>query len=389
MNYKNNTIGLLGASLMNNVLYMFLNTFMVAYFITLTNYNYKLISVYYIVSFIFILITFLLLGIIVKNKKQIHIFRIGIVLHLLYVLLLAFLKEDIISYYILLGAFYGIAQGFFWGSGHTLINKYVGGKSDEFISVQSMIGRIFKIFFPIIFGASIELTSFSYIARVVIIIGLIELAFSFFVKEEKCIYKDKYNIKMFYKKFKSNKALKNYYKISSCDGVFNYLLETLVTILIVMTFKTTISLGFLTTLFAIFSIFSVFIYQNKVKNKSKMLKISTIGMILSILMLIFNISKITIVIYNLCAGFFLIILKNAAQSKRYTITNNIKEVEENYLVEHQFFSEFYLNISRIIGYAVLFVASLFNNMIVFKILLALVGVVILVFYRLMKSVDSE
>ena len=35
-----NVIGLMGSQLMKNILYMFLNTFMVAYFITLTNYNY-------------------------------------------------------------------------------------------------------------------------------------------------------------------------------------------------------------------------------------------------------------------------------------------------------------------------------------------------------------
>ena len=31
----------MGTTLINNVLYMFLNTFMVAYFVTLTNYDYK------------------------------------------------------------------------------------------------------------------------------------------------------------------------------------------------------------------------------------------------------------------------------------------------------------------------------------------------------------
>lgn len=55
-----NIIGLTGACLINNILYMFLNTFMVAYFITLTNYDYKCISIYYILSFIGILITFLI-----------------------------------------------------------------------------------------------------------------------------------------------------------------------------------------------------------------------------------------------------------------------------------------------------------------------------------------
>ena len=65
-----------------------------------------------------------------------------------------------------------------------------------------------------------------------------------------------------------NYCREKYYKLNACDGIVSYLLDTLVTILIVMTFKTTISLGFLTTVFAICSIVSIYIYQNKIKNKS-------------------------------------------------------------------------------------------------------------------------
>ena len=63
-----NVVGLIGACLINDILYMFLNTFMVAYFITLTNYDYKLISIYYILSFVGILITFLILAKTIKNQ---------------------------------------------------------------------------------------------------------------------------------------------------------------------------------------------------------------------------------------------------------------------------------------------------------------------------------
>ena len=70
-----NIIGLTGTCLINNILYMFLNTFMVAYFITLTNYDYKLISIYYALSFVGILITFLIFAKTVKNRGQLIIFR--------------------------------------------------------------------------------------------------------------------------------------------------------------------------------------------------------------------------------------------------------------------------------------------------------------------------
>ncbi len=75
MGKKQSIIGLMGSLLINNVLYMFINTFMIAYFYTLTNYDYKIISVFYIMSFIFIGLTFFTLGKVIKNKMQVPIFR--------------------------------------------------------------------------------------------------------------------------------------------------------------------------------------------------------------------------------------------------------------------------------------------------------------------------
>lgn len=385
-----NKIGLMGSCLMNNVLYMFLNTFMIAYFITLTNYNYKIISIYYILTFIFIMLTFLGLGKIIKNRDQIYTFRIGIVLHCIYVLVISVLKEDIVNYYFYLGMFYGIVQGVFWAPAHTLINEYVGKDSDKFVSIKTMIDKMLKILFPVIFGISIELTSFSYIARIVLIISFIQFVFSLLINDDSVISKKKYGLKQFILNFRNNVLLNTCYKMSFCDGIISYLLDTLITIVIVMTFKTTISLGFLTTLFAICSIISIYVYQNKIKNKKKCLLISCVGMAASIILLLININKITLVLYNLCAGVFLVILRNEAQAKRYNIISNIKEVENSYLVEYQVVSEVLLNIARIIGYSILFFASIFNNMILFKILLGLVIVVILFYSKyLIEMKDSK
>ena len=126
-----NKIGIMGSMLINDVLSMFLNTFMVAYFLTLTNYNYKIISLYSLVSYAFLSITFFVAGKVVKNISQINIFRLGIILDSLYVLILALLKEQIVEYYLYLGIFYGISRGLFWLSVHTLINEHVDKKIIE------------------------------------------------------------------------------------------------------------------------------------------------------------------------------------------------------------------------------------------------------------------
>ena len=142
------------------------------------------------------------------------------------------------------------------------------------------------------FGVSIELTSFSYIAKIVLFLSLLQFSFSLLIKDTEKTSNKKYNLKEYIKYIKDNKKFKTVYKIGMCDGIVHYLLETLITILIVMTFKTTISLGILTTIFSVCSIVSVYIFQYKLKSNRKILKFSGIVMMISVLLLIFDINKI-------------------------------------------------------------------------------------------------
>lgn len=376
-------IGIMGSLLINNVLYMFVNTFMVAYFITLTNYDYKQISIYYVLSFIAILLTFLTFGRIIKNKNQVWVFRSGIIAYCLYILILAFLKEKIVTYFAPLGFFYGIVQGLIWVAAHTLVNEHTQNNTNKFISFKSIISKILKIFFPIVFGVSIELTSFSYVAKIVIFLSITQFIFSLFIEDKAKTYDKKYNLKEYINLVKNNDKFKTVYKLCICDGIVNYLLETLIVILTVMTFKTTISLGVITTITAICSILSVYIFQYKLKSNWKILKICNIMMISSVLLLLINISKPTIIIYNICTAIFLVILSNTGDTKRYEIVSENEIVVKNYIVEHQVVCEVILNITRIIAYILLFVISLFNNIILFKILLLLVTIVILIYSKLL------
>ena len=388
---KRNIIGLMGTTLINNVLYMFLNTFMVAYFVTLTNYDYKIISLYYIASFVFIMLTFLLLGKTIKEKMKVPIYRVGIIFYCIYILMIALLKEKIVDYYLYLGAFYGIVQGLFWSAGHSLINQNVADKSNSFISIRSMISKTLKIIFPIIFGVSIELTSFSYIARIILILSFLQFSFSLLIKDEQTEEKKKYNLKEYFEYLKknTNKKMKSFYKMVVCDGIVSYLLETIITLMIVITFKENISLGILTTIYSVFSIVSVYIFQNKLKNNKTILKISTLGVVLSIVLLLIDISKTTIILYNFISSVFLVLLRNNAEEKRYAIVNSDEKLKENYLVEHQIVSELSLNISRIVGYALLFVASLSINMVILKVLLGIIALIVVAYAKMMIDIGEN
>ena len=384
---NNNIIGLIGCTCINNILYMFLNTFMIAYFITLTNYDYKLISIYYILSFVFILLTFILLGKVIKNKTQTNIFRFGIVMYCIYILLVALLKEKIVNYYLLLGSFYGVIQGFFWSAGHSLINEYTLKNENDFISIKSIIGKILEVILPFVLGVSIEFTSFSIVAKIIVILSILQFSFSLLIDDKNVVYEKKYSLKEYLKYIKNNIKFKTFYKLIACDGIVSYLLDTIITILIVMSFKTALNLGILTTIFSLLSILSIYIFQKKLKNTRKISIISTVFIIISTILLIIDINNFTVIFYNLCDSVFLVLLINKAETKRYEMVSKDKIVNKDYLVEHQVLTEVFLNISRIIGYFILFIASIFSNMLIFKILLAIITIIIIIYCILMNKLD--
>ena len=84
------------------------------------------------------------------------------------------------------------------------------------------------------------------------------------IKDEQTEEKKKYNLKEYFEYLKknTNKKMKSFYKMVVCDGIVSYLLETIITLMIVITFKENISLGILTTIYSVFSIISVYIFQN-------------------------------------------------------------------------------------------------------------------------------
>ncbi len=245
-------------------------------------------------SFLFISVTTLALGRTIKNRFQVLIFRTGIILYLIYVLIIALLKDNIIYHYIWLGMFYGIVQGVLWSAGHFLVNIYANDVSNKFVSYKSIFSKTLKIIFPFIFGTSIELTSFSTVAIMVLFLSIIQ--FSLLIKEKDIGNVKLYSLKDFsnYLKRTKNKSIKYFYKIMFYDGIVHYLLDTLITIMIVMTFKTNISLSVLTTVFSICSILSVYVFQRKLKNNNAVIFLSTVMTSIGVIILLFNINLLYI-----------------------------------------------------------------------------------------------
>ena len=143
-----------------------------------------------------------------------------------------------------------------------------------------------------------------------------------------------------------------------------------------MTYKTNFKLGFLNTIFAICSMVTLFIFQkiNSIKFQKNILIVGSIISLISVISLIINLDKTEIVIYNLISASFILILEVLFNIERFN--NKENGISNEYCVENQTFINIIMQIGRIVGYGLLFIIGLSNNIVYFKILLLITTIII-------------
>ena len=382
-------LSLLTIDTLTSILGLFLDTFLVAYFYNITNQNLKVISIFHMITYTVTGMCFWLLGDIVKTKNPVNVCRTGIVLHCLYILAIALLKEQIQYYYPIFAIFYGLLLGVYWSGYHVVMSEtFFSLNTKRFVSLQNISSQLVKILAPIILGTSIQLSSFSNVAIAVFIIALLQFIASFFMKkiEPK---NTSFNLLKYIHHVKNSFKLKNFYRAMVLNGVVKMVLSTIITLMIIMTFKTSLNLGILTSIFSGFSILSLYIFNRfyRAKNPQKIIVFSAIILSSSVIILVIGISKPAVIIYNLINSIFMVLLNVIATIQRYDCMD--ETTSEEFVAEHQAFTEINLAIGRLLGYSTLLLVSLFENILYLKILLLLITICIVLYakglYRVQKK----
>ena len=165
----------------------------------------------------------------------------------------------------------------------------------------------------------------------------------------------KFSLKNYINTIKSKKDLKvhKYYKSNLLYGILEDSMETLVTIITIMTFKTSLNLGILTTIFSISQIVVI--------------------------------GKITLIIYNFACTTGLCVFDAVYNTQKGDL---IKECNiEKYDVEHVMFNSVLTCSSRFIGFSLILIVGLIDNMIVFKGLLAIIAIMVLIYSRMIVNIE--
>lgn len=369
---------LMTCEIINSIIDLFLNTFLVAYLLNITNENICSVAIYYGIDYAVTGICMYIIGYFLKKYNMANIYRIGILGKCIFVILIVFLRERIQNFLIPISIILGIAETIYWSACDNMVGLVTNEKNIKKYTTNKKIIRTFtKIIMPIVLGTSIELLSFYRVSTYVMILTFVQVILSFLIKIQNQDY-TKFNLKMFIKNIniKNNKRLKIVYKSSILYGVLLNLIPTLVTIIIIMTYKTNFKLGFLNTIFAICSMVTLSIFQkiNSIKFQKNILIVGSIISLISVISLIINLDKTEIVIYNLISASFILILEVLFNIERFN--NKENGISNEYCVENQTFINIIMQIGRIVGYGLLFVIGLSNNIVYFKILLLITTIII-------------
>ena len=265
----------------------------------------------------------------------------------------------------------------------------------DYMSIKKILSTITKIVAPLVLGSTIELYSFTKIAIYIFVLSVIQIIISLQIKPNELNttkeQNDKYDIKAYIKEIMKNRNSKvnAYYRSNLIYGIIEDPMSTLVTIITVMTFKTSLNLGILTTIFSIFSIISLYLYKKYYnKNNSKIiLSICSILIFIGAVGLVIDIGKSTLIIYNFACTVSLCIFDVIFNTQK---GNLIKECNiENRNVEHVMLNGLLTDISRVIGFCLILIAGLINNMIAFKILLLIIALCVPVYSKLISNLEKS
>lgn len=364
------------------IMTIFLGPFLTAYFISTSTNSILNIAIYYIFTYATMALSTLVVAALAEKRNRIKIFRIGIILNFIYILIIILLKEKIINYLPIISILYGIsASCYYFPYNLFIINKVKNTERTNYMVKLFITISVVGILFPIIFGSIITITNYILTAVIVLFISFIQIILSFFITDNHNGDLEEYNLKKAWLELKKNKQVINclagefFIGMNICNGA----LETVMVILILNSFKTNINLGIITSIATLLSILVVKIYgliYNK-RDDKKVIIISSIIPVISLIIFLILKTNTTVIIYKFSYVIFAEILSLVRKIKIFNLSNS-KIVNKSNQCEFNAIREVTLNVGRVTGYTLLLRAGLTQSAVVLNIVTIILTLSLLV-----------
>lgn len=375
-----NAKNLIVINTLRKIIDIFLGPFLTAYFFKISTDSITIVSLYNIFSYIVIAIISFIVGIIIKNKYEIKIFRIGMITKFLQLMILVILGENVLQYIWLIAVISGVST-ITWSFPLNLFSSTIvkDNEKKEFVVYKTMFTNIVKVAIPILFGSLISVESFEKTAIIVLVISFIQILLSFRLEYENNRNEQKFNLLEEYKKLKTNKNVLELFKTEFFQG-FTYegALDTAVTLLIIIAFSKDFSLGVITSITSVLSIFGAYICKKIINSKKITLTIfiSCVIPLISTIILLFITNKYTIVGYNIIYTLFIQIISIIKDINTLKLTNS-EIINGSNRVETYVLLEIFLGLGRVISYILLLIVGIFKEFYLLKVLIIILTLGIL------------
>ena len=362
---------------------VFFSLFFNIYILKIVNNDMNFILKYTVYSvFLGFVLEYILLKII-NSKNASFIYRMSFILSLLSIIILIIFKENIIKHIYLLKTLDTMKTLFYAVPYELMIIGVNSNKSmSSYLANLNILENITVILTPVFSGFVIE--NFSY--NVLFIILAVETSVTILISlkiKDFTIQDNKMNLKEYWKIARNKEHLKDIYKCMfyrriSAQGAMTELLP----IVLFLRLGTELSFGSYNTLFAIISIISLQILK-RINNKNinkKFYPYMAVVIFVSSLMVVFNASFATLLIYYILMNSFGKIIESESCSAVYAAikVDNL----EKYRKEHIMTFNMYMFVGQIISYSLVFILyNYFYNLNILSISIA-----ILMFFLIISTI---
>ena len=362
---------------------VFFSLFFNIYILKIVNNDMNFILKYTIYSvFLGVILEYILLKII-NSKNAGIIYRSSFVLSAISIFLLIIFKENIVKYIYLFKTL-DTMKSLFYAVPYELI--IIGSNTNKsmssYLANLNILENITAILTPMFSGFIIEKFSYNVLFITLGLETLLIIAISMKIKDF-TVQDSKMKIKEFWKIAKEKTHLKDIYKCMffrriSSQGAMTELLP----IVLFLRLGTEMSFGSYNTLFAVISIISLQILKiiNSKKINKKFYPYMAIIIFVSSLLVVFNSSFVTLLIYYILMNSFGTIIESESCSAIYS---SIKvDNLEQYRKEHMMVFNIYMFVGQVISYSLVYV--LYNYF--YNVNILSISISILMFFLIIATI---
>lgn len=361
----------------------FFSLFFNIYILKMVNNDISFVMKY---SLYFVIIQFIFEYLILKiinSKNAKHIYRLSFPLLVLCTIFLIVFKDKIVSYIYLFKTLHALASVMYAAPYElAIIGSNNNSTMSNFLANLTIIDAFATILTPIFSGFIIDKFSYNMLFVLLSLEAIIIIIISFNIKDF-TVNDKKLEIKKFLNLIKDKKQIKDIYKCMfyrriSTQGAITDLLP----IILFLRVGTELNVGTYSSLFAVLSIISLQILKlfNKKNIQKQFYPYLAIVIFLSSVLLVYNSSFVTLLIYYILINTFGSVIESDSCSAVYAVI--IEDELIQYKKEHILLFNVYMVIGQVISYGLVYI--LYNYL--YNVNILSISVCILMFFLIIASI---